>query len=72
VARLAAKIEHRRRWSKPSVLHGPYNEERSFSLDQVPLYRQPGAFIPMQPPMLNTGEKPVDPLILHILPLNDS
>jgi alpha-glucosidase len=52
-------------------LHGPYNKERTFSLDQVPLYLRPGAIIPMQPPMLNTGAKPVDPLILHILPLND-
>ena len=52
-------------------LHGPVGGERTFSLEQVPLYMHPGAIIPMQPPMLNTAEKPVDPLILHILPLND-
>jgi hypothetical protein len=27
--------------------------------------------VPMQPPMLNTGANPVDPLILKIAPLND-
>jgi len=52
-------------------LHGPLRSDRNFSLDQVPLYARPGAIIPMQPPMLNTSAHPVDPLILHILPLND-
>jgi alpha-glucosidase len=43
--------------------------ERSFSIEQVPVYVRPGAIIPMQPPMLYTGEKPVDPLIVNIWPL---
>jgi alpha-glucosidase len=43
--------------------------ERSFSIEQVPVYLRPGAILPMQPPMLYTGEKPVDPLIVNIWPL---
>jgi alpha-glucosidase len=43
--------------------------ERSFSIDQTPVYLRPGAIIPMQPPMLYTGEKPVDPLIVNVWPL---
>jgi alpha-glucosidase len=50
-------------------LRGPSTVERSFSIEQVPVYVRPGAIIPMQPPMLYTGEKPVDPLIVNIWPL---
>ncbi len=42
---------------------------RNFSLEQVPVYLRPGAIVPMQPPMRYTGEKPVDPLILNVWPL---
>ncbi len=52
-------------------LQGPTRIDRSFALQQVPLYERPGTIIPMQPPMLNTAAKPVDPLILRIAPLND-
>jgi alpha-glucosidase len=50
-------------------LRGGVTVERSFSIEQIPVYVRPGAIIPMQPPMLYTGEKPVDPLILNIWPL---
>ncbi len=43
---------------------------RNFSIDQVPVYLRPGAIVPMQPPMHYTGEKPVDPLILNVWPLD--
>ena len=43
--------------------------ERSFSIDQIPVYLKAGAIVPMQPPMLYTGEKPVDPLIVNVWPL---
>ncbi|MFT4111253.1 TIM-barrel domain-containing protein [Silvibacterium sp.] len=50
---------------------GPRTIERSFSIDQIPVYVRSGAIVPMQPPMQYTGEKPVDPLILNIYPLAD-
>ena len=42
---------------------------RNFSIDQVPVYLRAGAIVPMQPPMRYTGEKPVDPLIVNVWPL---
>ena len=56
---------------RPTGKHftGPITVERSFSIDQVPVYLKAGAIVPMQPPMLYTGEKPVDPLIVNVWPL---
>ncbi len=48
---------------------GPIAVERDFSIDQIPVYLKAGAIIPMQPPMLHTGEKPVDPLIVNVWPM---
>jgi hypothetical protein len=42
---------------------------RNFSVDQVPVYLRAGAIVPMQPPMRYTDEKPVDPLIVNVWPL---
>jgi alpha-glucosidase len=42
---------------------------RSFSIRQIPVYLKAGAIVPMQPPMLYTGQKPVDPLIVNVWPL---
>jgi alpha-glucosidase len=53
-------------WFTGTVLKGPAKVERSFALDEVPVYVKAGAIIPMQPKMLHTGEKPVDPLILTV------
>jgi alpha-glucosidase (family GH31 glycosyl hydrolase) len=51
--------------------HGPVTVEREFSISQTPLYVKGGSILPMQPAMSYTGEKPVDPLILTVFPLQD-
>ena len=56
-------------WPTGKHIAGPIAVSRSFSIEQVPIYLRDGAIVPMQPPMLYTGEKPVDPLILNIWPL---
>ena len=50
---------------------GPQEITRSFAINQIPVYVRAGAIIPMQPPMEYTGQKPIDPLILKIYPLDD-
>ena len=57
-------------WPTGKHLAGPQAVERSFSIDQTPVYVKAGAIVPMQPPMRYTGEKPVDPLIVNVWPLN--
>ncbi|MGO9324601.1 MAG: TIM-barrel domain-containing protein [Terracidiphilus sp.] len=56
---------------RPTGKHfaGPTTVERSFTIDQIPVYVRAGAIVPMQPAMLHTGEKPVDPLIVNVWPL---
>ena len=56
-------------WPTGKHFTGPASVERSFSIDQVPIYVRAGAIVPMQPPMLYTGQKPVDPLIVNVWPL---
>jgi alpha-glucosidase len=56
-------------WPTGKHLTGPATFERSFSIDQTPVYLRAGAIVPMQPPMRYTGEKPVDPLIVNVWPL---
>jgi alpha-glucosidase len=56
-------------WPTGKHLAGGATVERSFSIDQVPVYLKAGAIVPMQPPMLYTGQKPVDPLIVNVWPL---
>jgi alpha-glucosidase (family GH31 glycosyl hydrolase) len=53
------------------TLSGPRMIDRIFSIDQIPVYIRGGAIVPMQPPMRYTGEKPVDPLIVNVYPLQD-
>ena len=55
-------------WFTGAVLKGPAKVERNFGLDEIPVYVRAGAIIPMQPKMLRSGEKPVNPLILTVLP----
>jgi alpha-glucosidase len=50
-------------------LAGGQTYQRSFAIDQIPVYVKAGAIIPMQPPMQFTGQKPVDPLIVNVWPL---
>jgi len=56
-------------WPTGKHLTGPATVERSFSIEQTPVYLKAGAIVPMQPPMRYTGEKPVDPLIVNVWPL---
>jgi alpha-glucosidase len=56
-------------WPTGKHIPGPATVERTFSLDQTPVYLRAGAIVPMQPPMRYTGEKPVDPLIVNVWPL---
>ena len=56
-------------WPTGKHLDGPAQVERSFSIEQIPVYVKAGAIVPMQPPMRYTGEKPVDPLIVNVWPL---
>ena len=55
-------------WFTGARLRGSAHVERSFALDEIPVYVKAGAIIPMQPKMNHTGEKPVDPLILNVFP----
>lgn len=48
---------------------GPAQLDRSFSIEQTPVYVRAGAIVPLQPAMRYSGEKPVDPLILNLWPL---
>lgn len=56
-------------WPTGKHFTGPITMDRSFSIDQIPIYVRPGSIVPMQPAMLYTGEKPVDPLIVNLWPL---
>jgi len=56
-------------WPTGKHFTGPIATERRFSIDQTPVYVKAGAIVPMQPPMLYTGQKPVDPLIVNVWPL---
>jgi hypothetical protein len=50
---------------------GPVAMDRSYAIDEVPVFVRAGGILPQQPPMLYTGQKPVDPLTLEIYPLLD-
>jgi alpha-glucosidase (family GH31 glycosyl hydrolase) len=56
-------------WPTGKHLSGPATVERNFSIDQTPVYLRAGAIVPMQPAMSYTGERPVDPLIVNVWPL---
>jgi alpha-glucosidase (family GH31 glycosyl hydrolase) len=58
-------------WDSGATFRGPVSVKRSFSISQIPLYVKAGSIVPMQPVMNYTGEKPVDPLILTVFPLED-
>ena len=45
-------------WATGKQLTGPTAVDRSFSIEQTPVYLKAGAIIPMQPPMRYAGEKP--------------
>ena len=58
-------------WQTGAHLQGPTTLDRQVSISQIPVYVKAGSIVPMQPPMRFTGEKPVDPLILTVFPLED-
>lgn len=55
-------------WSTGARMAGPGVFGRPYLLDEIPVFVRAGAIIPMQPVMLHTGERPVDPLILTVFP----
>jgi alpha-glucosidase (family GH31 glycosyl hydrolase) len=56
-------------WSTGKHFTGPVTVERNFSIDQTPVYLHAGAIVPMQPAMLHSGQRAVDPLIVNVWPL---
>ena len=56
-------------WPTGKHFTGPTTVDRTFSIEQIPVYVKAGTIVPMQPEMQYTGEKPVDPLILNVWPL---
>jgi alpha-glucosidase (family GH31 glycosyl hydrolase) len=56
-------------WPTGKHFTGPVWVDRGFTIGQIPVYVRSGAIVPMQPPMRYTGEKPVDPLIVNVWPL---
>ncbi len=55
-------------WFTGTMLTGATFIERSFALEEIPVYVKAGTIIPMQPEMMHTRAKPIDPLILMIFP----
>jgi alpha-glucosidase len=55
-------------WASGEHLKGPMNITRSFALDEIPVYIRSGAVIPMSPKMHYSTQKPLDPLILTVMP----
>ena len=54
-----------------SHLTGPAKVSRNFSIEQIPVYVREGAIVPMAPPMQYSDQKPVDPLVVTVYPLQD-
>jgi len=55
-------------WSSGARLRGPQVLDRTFALDELPVYVRAGAILPMQPRMERSDQRPVDPLILDVFP----
>ena len=55
-------------WFTGAKMQGPGVYTRSYTLEEVPVFVKAGSIVPMQPDMMHTGEKPVDPLILNVFP----
>lgn len=55
-------------WSSGRVFQGPVTIQRNFALDEIPIYAKAGAVVPMQPPMLRSHGRAIDPLILTVFP----
>jgi hypothetical protein len=55
-------------WCTGARIRGPVSVQRRYPLEEIPVFVRAGAIIPMQPDMMYTGERPVDPLILTVFP----
>jgi alpha-glucosidase (family GH31 glycosyl hydrolase) len=55
-------------WCTGARINGPVYVQRQYALDEIPVFVRAGAIVPMQPDMMYTGERPVDPLILTVFP----
>jgi len=55
-------------WSSGARLSGPRVLERTFALDELPVFARAGAILPEQPKMERSDARPVDPLILDVFP----
>ncbi len=55
-------------WSSGARLHGPAEVSRSYALNELPVLVRAGAVVPMQPDMLRSDARPLDPLILTVFP----
>lgn len=53
-------------WVTGRSYQGPSEARLLAPLDQIPLLVRNGAAIPAAPPMRSSGERPLDPLILHV------
>lgn len=58
-------------WQTGAHFRGPLEIKRNFSVRQIPVYVRAGGIIPEAPPMQHTNQKPLDPLIVNVLPLKD-
>ncbi|HOX28308.1 MAG TPA: glycoside hydrolase family 31 protein, partial [bacterium] len=54
-------------WTDETVA-GPRTVSAAAPLNRIPLFVRPGAIIPMAPLMQFTGQRPIDPLTIHIYP----
>jgi len=55
-------------WSSGARLSGPKVVDRTFALDELPVYVRAGAILPEQPKMERSDARPVDPLVLDVFP----
>lgn len=55
-------------WSSGARLRGPAKLERSYALNEIPVFVRAGAVIPMAPKMEYSEQQPVDPLIVTVMP----
>jgi len=54
-------------WTE-EIITGPAKVKADAPIDRIPLFVREGAIIPMMPLMQFMGEKPMDPVTLHIYP----
>ena len=58
-------------WQTGAQFKGPATVQRNFSIRQTPVYVRAGAIVPEAPPMQYSNQKPLDPLIVNVFPLED-